>query len=235
MAGEFQAMKKLLGYIHYLIFAWALWSAWTLYEAHVLKMEELEGSLPPIQNNLAKSKRQLASLKKYYKDVEAAKERIDMVAKQVEELQKQFPNEISDTQNLHFFSEMARTLNMRDVYLNPDREDIHGFYVTKEYVLKASGTFLQFLVFLEKLEQEQKLYNIKTIQLDETGKNQKGRYQLINGEIRILAYRYNTGYKEDRGYEQIESELQKMEEEEARAKRKSRPAPAPGSGGGDGE
>ena len=226
-------MKKILNYIHFLLIGWALWSAWDQYEQHTLRLEELEGALPPIQANLAKSKRQLTSLKKYYKDVEAAKERIDTVAKQVEELQKQLPNEISDTQNLHFFSEMARTLNMRDVYLNPDREDIHGFYITKEYLLKASGTYLQFLVFLEKLEQEQKLYNIKTLQLTETGKNQKGRYQLINGEIRILAYRYNTGYKEDRGFDKIETEIQQMEEEESRNKRKARPAAgaAPSAGG----
>lgn len=226
-------MKKILGYVHFLLIGWALWSAWTVYEQHLLKMEELEGALPPIEANIAKSKRQLVSLKKYYKDVEAAKERIDLVAKQVEDLQKQLPNEISDTQNLHFFSELARTLNMRDVYLNPDREDIHGFYITKEYVLKASGTFLQFLVFLEKLEQEQKLYNIKTLQLTETGKNQKGRYQLINGEIRILAYRYNTGYKEDRGFDQIETEIEQMAEEEKKSKHKARPAASAPRAGGD--
>lgn len=227
-------MKKLLGYLHFFILAYAGWLAWTAYEQHTMKMEELEGALPALQANVAKSKRQLASLKKYYKDVEAAKERIDMVAKQVEELQKQLPNEISDTQNLHFFSEAARTLNMRDVYLNPDREDIHGFYITKKYILKASGTFLQFLVFLEKLEQEQKLYNISHVQLEETGKNQKGRYQLINGEIHIMAYRYNTGYKEDRGYDQIEDEIKKQELEDARQKRKAK-APEPKAGGGGDE
>ncbi len=213
-------MEKILTNVHLIIILVAAFFAWEKYDEHTQRMEMLEGRVPVLQNSIASSKRQLKSLQKYYKDIEAAKKRIEVVALEVEKRQKQFPNEISDPKNLQLFSDAAKELNMKDVYLNPEREDIQGFYITKEYALKASGTFLQFLIFLEKIEAQTQLFNIKSIEFTQTNKRQKGRYQLINGDIKILAYKYNSGYREDRGFDKIEEDFKKEQEQQRAEQRK---------------
>lgn len=200
-------MGKLLSYTHIFILLWTSWEVWTKYDNHINEMDNLTDRIPIFQQKIKKINKQLSSLKTYYKDIDAAKEKIEKVAERVEAIQRQFPDTISDAENLQLFSELTKGINIKDVYLTPEREDVKGFYITKEYALKASATYLQFLVFLEYLESREKLFNIKSITLSQSSLKQRGRFQLVDGEIRILAYRYNKAYKEDRGYDKIEQEL----------------------------
>ncbi|MCK5884540.1 MAG: type 4a pilus biogenesis protein PilO [Bacteriovoracaceae bacterium] len=200
-------MEKVLTKIHLIILLLAMFFAWEKYSDHLINRENLESMIPALHGQIQKREKQLLTLKKYFKDVEVAKKKIELVALEVEKRQKQFPNEISDPKNLQFFSDTAKEINMRDVYLSPGREEIKGFYITKEYTLKVSGTFLQFLVFLERIENQTQLFNIKSIHFNQAEKKQRGRFQLINGDIKILAYRYNSGFKEDRGFDKIDEDF----------------------------
>lgn len=217
-------MGKLLSFTHIFILLWTSWEVWTKYDNHVNAMENLTDRIPIFQQKIKKINKQLASLKTYYKDIDAAKEKIEKVAEKVEAIQRQFPNTISDAENLQLFSELTKGINIKDVYLTPEREDVKGFYITKEYALKASATYLQFLVFLEYLESREKLFNIKSISLSQSSQKQRGRFQLVDGDIRILAYRYNQAYKEDRGYEKIEQDLEIAEKNKQKALREQRKA-----------
>lgn len=184
-------------------------------EQKVLKQDRI----PALENKIRKSKKQKKQLAQYFKDIEKAKERIEKVAEEVEALQKKLPNNISDTQNLELIKGVAEGLNIKNVFLTPGNEENKGFYLTKRYEFNGTGTYLQFLVFFEKIAENDRLLNITSLTMSKTKKKQRGRFQLINCAANIIAYRYNPDHKEDRGIEAIEQEYNKPGAGRARPKK----------------
>ncbi len=163
--------------------------------------------IPAVTAKINKSKREKKQLTAYLKDVEAAKERIELVAQEVEKIQRKLPDTVDDTKNLSLLKNLAEKLNIRSIYLTPLDEITKGFYIAKRYSLKASGTFLQFLMLMEQIGSTQTILNVKRISLENQQEKQRGRFQIIDADIIIETYRYNSDYKESRGIEEIEKEL----------------------------
>ncbi len=163
--------------------------------------------IPSIQIQIKKKQKEKEDLKTYYADIQEAKGRIEKVAQEIEKLQKQLPSNISDTDNLDLISNVASNLNIKIPFLTPGEEEEKGFYLTKKYTFKGRGTFLQFLIFLEKLGASERILNVSSLKLSKVLEKQKGRFQLIDGEVVIEAYRYNNAYKEDRGIDEIEKKF----------------------------
>ena len=61
------------------------------------------------------------------------------------------------------------------------------------------------LIFFEKIGASERLLNIKSVEIRRSEEKQRGRFQLINANVTIEAYRYNKDHKEDRGIDKIES------------------------------
>ncbi len=167
----------------------------------------MQGQIPALTAKINKNKREKKQLSTYLKDVEAAKERIELVATEVEKIQKKLPDTVDDTKNLSLLKNLAEKLNIKSIYLTPLDEITKGFYIAKRYSMKASGTYLQFLMLMEQIGNAQSILNVKRIALENQQEKQRGRFQIINADIIIETYRYNTGYKESRGIEDIEKSL----------------------------
>lgn len=167
----------------------------------------MEGQVPALTAKINKNKREKKQLRAYLKDVEAAKERIELVAQEVEKIQKKLPDTVDDTKNLSLLKSLAEKLNIKSIYLTPLDEITKGFYIAKRYSMKASGTYLQFLMLMEQIGNTSTILNVKRIALENQQEKQRGRFQIINADIIIETYRYNTGYKEDRGISDIEKSL----------------------------
>lgn len=177
------------------------------YEEHQEQMDSLKGQIPVLQIQITKKEKQKNDLKDYYRDIEEAKGRIEKVAIEIEKLQKQLPNTVSDTENLDLISNMASTINIKNPFLTPTEEEEKGFYVTKKYVFKGRGTFLQFLILLEKIGNSERILNIHSLKFSKVSEKQKGRFQLIDGELEIESYRHNPKFKEERGIDEIEKKF----------------------------
>ncbi|MBL6988925.1 MAG: type 4a pilus biogenesis protein PilO [Bacteriovoracaceae bacterium] len=206
--------------IHFLIFAWIVYDNYTLYENYTTKIKEINDELPGINRKITRYNKEHKQLTAYYDDIEEAKTRIEKVAQEVEKLQRQLPNKIDDTENLQLIDDITRSVNLKDVDLKPQGTDNKGFYLTKNYKLKASGTYLQFLIFFEKIANTSRLFNIKNVKLHSTDIKQKGRFQVIGGDIILFAYQYNTSYREKRGIEEIEKQFKKRQKTGRKSKRK---------------
>jgi Tfp pilus assembly protein PilO len=179
---------------------------------HLEQVGNKQSEKVQIESRLEKAQKQKKEFNKYAKQVDQIKASIERVAQEIEKMQQQLPNEFEDTTNLENFSSLARRINMKEVYLTPMQEQDKGFYLTKEYELKASGTYLQFLVFIEQLSNLKRIFNIRSINLKLKEMNQKSRYQVVSGVLTIESYKYNTSYKEDRGIDHIEKEASKTPE-----------------------
>jgi len=193
----------------------------TKWQEHSEKLSQMEMQIPAVTAKINKSKREKKQLTAYLKDVEAAKERIELVAQEVEKIQRRLPDTVDDTKNLSLLKNLAEKLNIRSIYLTPLDEITKGFYIAKRYSLKASGTFLQFLMLMEQIGSTQTILNVKRISLENQQEKQRGRFQIIDADIIIETYRYNSNYKESRGIEDIEKNLAEQAKPK-RGKKKSR-------------
>jgi Tfp pilus assembly protein PilO len=144
--------------------------------------------------------KKVKEIQEFSKKTSEYKTRVEEVAKTIETVQKQLPAETNDTQILTFFQNEINALNIKDANFTPGKEEKSTYYISKEYSLKARGTFLQFLIFLERIGKADRIYNIKELKLTSLAEGQKGRFQLITGEGAIQAFRFNPEFKVDRGF-----------------------------------
>ena len=195
-----ELVNKLISSAHIFILLYGLWGAYTLYEEHTVAVEEIVNSGSGLDEEIAAAQKKIKEIQEFAKKTDEYKVRVEEVAKNIESVQKQLPAETNDTNILSFFQSEINSLNIKDANFTPGKEEKSTYYISKEYSLKAKGTFLQFLIFFERIGNADRIYNIKNLKLTSGSSNQKGRFQVIEGEGLIQAFRYNPDFKVDRGF-----------------------------------
>lgn len=195
-------VNKLLANVHIFLLLYGLFGLYTQYEEHTLAVEQVDSQFAPIQAEIAKNEAKVKEIGEFIKKADEYKVRVEEVAKNIESVQKQLPAETNDSQILTFFQGEMATLNIKDPTLIPGSEEKSTYIISRDYSLKANGTFLQFLIFLERIGTADRIYNTKSLKLTVNEQKNKGRFQVVSGDITIQAYRFNPEFKVDRGFEQ---------------------------------
>lgn len=196
-----ELVNKLISNAHFMILAYGLYSAWIVYDDHTIKMTELDSQFPSVEQEIANNQKKVKEIQEFVKKAEESKVRVEEVAKNIESAQKQLPAEINDNQIITFFNQEINQLNIREPAIVPGAEVPSTYFISKEYGLKANGTFLQFLVFFERIGNSTRIYNVKNLKLVNNDSNQRGRFHMISAESTIEAFRYNPDFKVDRGFD----------------------------------
>jgi Tfp pilus assembly protein PilO len=199
-----ELLNKLLGSAHFFIIIWVAYGAYEMYEAHEEQMNQTIAQFPTVEADIEKQKQKLKEIQDFIKKAEEYKVRVEEVAKNIEAVQRQLPAETSDSQILAFFQEEMKVLNIKNPDLRPGMEQPTTYFISKDYNLKASGTFLQFLVFLERIGTAARIYTIQSLRMVVNNSNNKGRFQVIDTDMLIQAYRYNPAFKVERGFTEPE-------------------------------
>lgn len=202
----------------YLLFI--LYGAFLTYEAYQeveVQKALLENDMNTISANIRKKKSELRKLKEYEKDVERKKEEIETVALKLEEAQRRLPKEISDNESINLIKTIGETLKIKNVQINPSGQSEHGFYITKYYSFSGKGTYLQYLLLLENIAKQERILNVRDINLRKISKVNKSRYEIIDLAATVESYVYNPNHREERGIKAIEAKVQEQ------AKKKSKP------------
>lgn len=200
-----ELVNKLIANLHFFIVLYGLYGAWMSYDDYSIKMEELNNQFPSVQSEIETAKRKVKEIQEFVKKTEESKVRVEEVAKNIEAAQKQLPAEINDNQILTFFNQEISSLNIKDPNIVPGNEKPSTYFISKEYTLKAKGTFLQLMIFFERIGNATRIYNVKNLKLVNTEANQRGRFQMISGESVIEAFRFNPDFKVDRGFDKVET------------------------------
>lgn len=200
-------MDKLLKNIHWFIIAFALFNMGTYYMEVDEKIVELGTQQEEQRAALAKAKKTKKDIASFYKDIDEAKGRIERVALEIEKTQQLLPSEVSDTENISLLRRMAEDVNIKEVSISPDRDDDRGFYIARKYKFKAKATYLQFLIMFEKISENKRILNVSELAFKKLDQPQRSKFQLIDGEFTLEAYRFNPSFKEDRGIDTIEQEF----------------------------
>ena len=200
-------MEKILKNIHWLIIAIALYNIGDYWKGADDKLTELAGQQAVQREGLSKAQKIKKDITSFYKDIDEAKGRIERVAKEIEKSQQLLPGQISDTENISLLRRMAEDVNIKELSIQPDRDDDRGFYIARKYRFRAKATYLQFLIMFEKISENKRILNVAELNFKKLDQPQRSKFQLIDGEFLLEAYRYNSSYKEDRGIEKIEQEF----------------------------
>jgi Tfp pilus assembly protein PilO len=191
--------ERVLKNFHYIVLINTVVTLFQSYDEVNGKSKEYQGIIDSIEDKIDLQIKKNKRIKEFEKDLEASKMRIKEVSGQIELVQRQLPNTILDTEILDYFSKQANDLNLKDIYLSPLKEENKDFYFSKQYEFKSVGTFLQFMIFFEKISYNDRLLNIKSLLLSSKVGVHKGRFQLLQMNSVMEAFRYNPDYNKDLG------------------------------------
>lgn len=187
--------------IHIFLFLYTAYNIFTIYEEKSVELLTKGKQLVSAERKLKNSKKDLAKIDQFNKDLEASRERVKEVVKEIKKVQLQLPSEINDTEVQGILTDISSDLKMASPETKPREEIPHGFYFSKEYIFDAKGTFLQYLIFFEKLEKLSKsgrILNVKYLRISEDKKSDKrSRFRTLKLTTNVESFRYNPSYKAD--------------------------------------
>jgi Tfp pilus assembly protein PilO len=193
-------LNKIIASIHWVVVGLGLWNIWFIYEDHSVQIEEVLSRETQIESEIGEKKKSLEEIKDYVRKADEFKARIEQVAKNIESTQRQLPQETNDDKIISFLKSEMGLLNIKEGSVISNQEQKSTYYISKEFTLKAEGTFLQFLVFFERLKEQDRIYSIKELKIVNLNDKQKGRFKMLSFQGVIQAYRYNPDFKVDRGF-----------------------------------
>lgn len=195
---------KFFAQLHVFIFLYMLYGIWVFWDEHTVVLEQMNGELQGIESNIKNNEKRLSEIQEFIKKRDEYQLRVEEVAKNIEAVQKQLPPTTNDAEIISFFNQEMSTLNIKDASLVPGKEGPSTYFIIKDYNMKAKGTFLQYLIFFERISTASRIYNISEFSLKVISSGKKGRFQMLDGTASIQAYRYNPSFKVDRGFKKPE-------------------------------
>lgn len=193
-------VNKIISNFHWVLLVYGLYGAWVMYDQHDVALQDIAAREAGIDDEISVAQKKVSEIQEFIRKSEEYKTRVEEVARNIEAVQKQLPAETNDSQILSFFQGEISALNIKDASFVPGKEEKSTYFISKEYALKGNGTFLQFLIFFERIGSADRIYNIKELKLINNSPTQKGRFQMISGEGVIQAFRFNPEFRVDRGF-----------------------------------
>jgi hypothetical protein len=201
-------MEKIFRNLHWIIIGIASFNFYNLYVSAEEEYTMLVDQQDAQRTELIRNKKAQKEIQNYYQNIKEEKDKIERVAQEIEKTQQLLPSDISDSENISLLRKLADDVNIKELSVRPDpKEDDRGFYLARRYQLKAKATFLQFLILFEKIAENKRILNVGQSSFKKLEQIQRGKFQLIDGDFTIEAYRFNSSFKEDRGIEEIEKKF----------------------------
>lgn len=233
-------MKEFLGrflaQLHWVILAYAVWGAWGLFGDHSKKVDEIRAQAPEIETAIGAARTRLKAIEEYRSNIQSSRRNVEEVFRSIEEVQQKLPAEVTDLEMLEFFSRESRQLNIPGLEATPMPEVTQGFYHTKPYELRGQGTFLQFVIFFERLAEAKRLFSVQSVTLGSAPEGSRGRFQLLGLKAVVETFAYNTAYKESSGLDEIDAQFKdggSGAAAEPGGRRRRRKKPKTDDGGGE--
>ncbi len=200
---------RLIKNIHYIVLLFTILALHGVYTEHEDLMEGIKSRKPSLEQEIKLIQQKLALAKSFQDDLEQSKQKLLEVTNDIEQIQRQLPGSIEDSEVLDLFGKEADQMNILDLSLKPGKEEKRDFYYAKDYELSAKGTFLQFLIYFERLANNSRLINVTELEMNaaKDDSRSRGRFQIIELSSKMEVFRYDPNYREDSGISQIESKF----------------------------
>lgn len=187
----------LLKNAHFFIIAATVYFRYGDYNKYLESTGQKESQVTTIKNRLNRLKKQEQDFAESLKELRESKRGLSDTKEEILSIQARIPKEIRDTDILELLSKEAELLSIKDVFLRPQAESKKEFYTTKKYELKARGTFLQFLVYFERLAKKQEIIDIINLEMNVSdNEKNRGRFQSLDLTAQLEVFSYNLSVEE---------------------------------------
>ena len=191
-------MNMLIKNLHIFILLYVLYIGFEFQTELDLKLTQAKSTLTAAEVKLEKTNRDLKSVLKFQENLDESKKRITEVVNRIAEMQRQLPSDIKDIEVTGKITSFANDLKMVNPNVTPKAEVNNKFYISKEYNFDSQGTYLQALVFFEKLEKmamSDRILNVKYIKFKQSeNSDPRSRFKILDITTTLEAYKYNTAY-----------------------------------------
>ena len=194
-------MKKLFKkiftkHLHFVILAYGLFLRFQDYNEYTDAITKKREIIPIVQNRIKQKEKRLDVLNGFLKNLKESTEQLNEVKEEIERVRQQLPGEVQDTDILDLLTNEAELINIKNAEVKPTVEKERDFYIAKEYKLEATGTYLQFMVYFERLEKKPRLIDVAEWSMQTSkSKDNRGRFQLLDVTAKIEVFKYSPDFK----------------------------------------
>ncbi len=191
-------MDVLLKILPFAILLMGAYGTYTDFESHEERIESLRGQINAKKMQNKRLKKKVDEVKDFIPQINSVEKAIADFENQIKEIKFKIPPLKVKTDILDELSVDAKKLNIQQVSFKPsyEIENSGGIYFTNALEFQAEGTYLQFLIFFEKLSLAERVFNIKKIKIEDKAKRKSGRHKLILANAIIETFHYNENYQE---------------------------------------
>lgn len=192
-------MEGIFKFLPFLILLYGGYTTWTELEEHDEKVVNLQNQLTGKKAAKKRLEKKVAEVKEFIPQIDSVEKAISDFESKIESIKFKIPPLEVKTDILDELSNEAKKLNIQKVNFKPsyERPNSGGIYITNGLEFDAVGTYLQFLVFFEKLSTANRLFNVNSISVKDSteGSTQGGRHKIIKANAIIETFHYNENYK----------------------------------------
>lgn len=169
---------------------WVYYERYTVHENEIKRLHSLTTTLKTKKKGVEKK---LDDIEEYKKNLSQSQARVDEVKNQIEKTQKLLPFDRNDTQILGYFDRELKKINVKNIDLKAGaviRKDSHDI---KNYEIMGTGTYLQSIIFIERLSQTERIINVTSFDFKVNDIEKKSRFQMLDFKVNIQTYAQNPG------------------------------------------
>lgn len=187
-------MDKIFPYLHWLLFLYAGWSLFEAYEEHGTNLEMKINELSSVETTFKSRNRKVMETQDFKKRKEESQQDLEKVEAELKKIKSKLISDGEQTQVLQDLSTDGETLNMQNLNFSPRQQITKGLYFVNGFDIKGSGTYLQLLIFLERLSFANRIYNIDQLSIKGKEQAKSGRLNFVDFNMTIEAYQYNENF-----------------------------------------
>lgn len=184
-------INKIIQLLPLIYLSYIAYDEFLVYQEGDVELQKVVDQVKDINSKIKQTKERNRKALEFEQNLEVSRNKVKEVAAQIENVQKQLPNSTSDSEILETFSNEANMINMKNTTITPLKEEGRDFYFAKQYDVASEGTYLQFLVFFERIGMQDRLFNISSLMLSNSEGKHKGRFQHLKMKAVMEAFRYN--------------------------------------------
>lgn len=160
------------------------------YDEHNLLIDQQKSQVEIEARKLKTEKKKLEEITKYQQAIEESKRRVTEVKSQLEDLQKQLPAENQKSEVLRLFNSLAEEVSIRNRNFSPQTDKQEEGYVAEPYSFQGQATYIQFLVFFERIFLSGRLFDFDEVHLKRASSSEDNRYNYLDVRAKVYTYRY---------------------------------------------
>ncbi len=170
-----------------------------LYDTWNLKNETIESELakiPGLEKENDDIEKAIQRIKEVKDNVKDLKGKVEKSKQDLEKVGRFIPPISSKTAILDELSRVARSLNIKNISFKPkyEKENHGGLYITNGIEFEGRGTYLQFLVFFEKMKKPDRIFNVSAVEVTSSSIINKSKHVIVDFKTIIETFHYNKDH-----------------------------------------